>query len=203
VKRSIVGDEQALNFLRRLGLSEPDVFDDIVERVLPKYSNGDMPFISEPEHATDIIKILRALTSDSEAGKKKVIKKAKQMPFLRADDPAGKVEFKKPCDVYQESTALRLYFSASTDVWFLAEPLLASSADRSILEDLGIATLPRRILFPDGLPYGVRRYSTREETIENYCLHGLEAFLDSMQDAQSFEAKVKAALILWGYLKEH
>lgn len=40
VKQSIAGDEQAGNFLNRLGLSEPDVFDDIVEKVLPKYSKG-------------------------------------------------------------------------------------------------------------------------------------------------------------------
>jgi hypothetical protein len=83
VKRLIASDEQAGNFLKRLGLSEPDVFDDIVERVLPKYSKSDVSSVSETEHAADILKILRALTSDSEVGKKRVIQKAKQHLFSR------------------------------------------------------------------------------------------------------------------------
>jgi len=202
VKRAIASDEQAGNFLKRLGLSEPDVFDDIVERVLPKYSKSDLSSVSETEHAADILKILRALNSDSEAGKKRVIQKAKQTPFLKAVNPIGDMAYKKPRDVYQENPTLRLYFAASIDVWFLSEQPLAS-ADPCILIDLGIATLPRRILFSDGLPPGVSEYSTRAETIENYNLHGLDDFLESLEAVQSFEDKAKAVLILWGYLKEH
>jgi len=202
VKRLIASDEQAGNFLKRLGLSEPDVFDDIVERVLPKYSKSDVSSVSETEHAADILKILRALTSDSEAGKKRVIQKAKQTPFLKAADPVGNLAYKRPLDVYQESPTLRLYFSGSTDAWFLSEEPLVSAAP-AILIDLGIATLPRRILFSDGLPPGVSEYSTRAETIENYNLHGLNDFLESLEAVQGFDDKAKAALILWGYLKEH
>ena len=202
VKRAIASDKQAENFLKRLGLSEPDVFDDIVERVLPKYSKNDLSSISETEHAADILKILRALTSDSEAGKKRVIQQAKQTPFLKAVDPVGNLSYKRPLDVYQESPNLRLYFSGSTDAWFLSEQSLASVSP-GILSDLGIATLPRRILFSDGLPPGVNEYSTRAETIENYNLHGLDDFLQSLEAVQGFEDKATAALILWGYLKEH
>lgn len=203
VKRTIAGDEQAGNFLKRLGLSEPDVFDDIVERVLPKYLKEDFSLISETEHTADILKILRALTSDSEAGKKKVIGKAKQTPFLRAVDPASKFAFKKPCDIYHDSPDLSLYFSSSADVWFLSEKALASATDSRVLSELGVAILPRRILFSDGLPPGVREYSTRGETVENYELHGLVDFLDSLESAQDFEDRTKSALLLWGYLKEH
>jgi len=202
VKRAIASDEQAGNFLNRLGLLEPDVFDDIVERVLPKYSKSDLSLISESEHEADIRKILRALTSDSEVGKKRVIEKAKQTPFLKAVDPVGNLAYKRPLDVYQESPNLRLYFSGSTDAWFLSEQSMASVSP-GILSDLGIATLPRRILFSDGLPPGVSEYSTRAETIENYNLHGLDDFLQSLEAVQGFEDKAKAALILWGYLKEH
>jgi len=53
------------------------------------------------------------------------------------------------------------------------------------------------------LPSGVREYSTRAETIENYYLHGLDDFLESFESLQSFEDKAKVALVLWGYLKEH
>ena len=203
VKRSIVSDEQAGNFLKRLGLSEPDVFDDIVERVLPKYLTGDFSLISETEHTADILKIIRALTSDSEVGKKKVIRKAKHTPFLKVVDPFGNLAFKKPCDIYQESPDLRLYFAGSTDVWYLSEKALSSATDSSVLSDLGIATLPRRILFSDDLPPGVREYSTRDETVENYELHGHDDFLDYLESEQDSGERTRATLVLWGYLKEH
>ena len=63
VKRQIVENEQAADFLKRLGLSEPDVFDDIVDRVLPKYARTPAIPISSEEHAADIQKIFRALAS--------------------------------------------------------------------------------------------------------------------------------------------
>ena len=203
VKRSIADNEQVRIFLKRLGLSEPDVFDDIVERVLPKYANVGVSSVSQHEHAADIHKILRALSSDSEAGKKKVIRAARQTPFLRAIDLGGTVAFRKPCDVYRESADLRLYFSASTNVWFLAEEPLAPTTDTSVWSELGVAHLPRRILFSDGLPAGAREYSTRGETIENYDLHGLDTFLQSLEDAEGFEDQKRGGFVLWGYLKEH
>ena len=100
VKREIVDDEQVAEFLRRLGLSEPDVFDDIVERVLPKYNRQDVSSITPRERAMDIQKILRAMASDSEAGKKKVLQAAKNTPFLKAVDYNGNSSFKKPDDIY-------------------------------------------------------------------------------------------------------
>ena len=83
VKRSIANDGKVKDFLKRLGLSEPDVFDDIVRRILPKYTSPDVSSISQNEHAADIKKILRALRADSEAGKRKVMQATRQTPFLK------------------------------------------------------------------------------------------------------------------------
>ena len=71
VKETIAGDEHAAAFLKRLGLDEPDFFDDINHRILPKYTDGSVS-VSPDEHAADIQKIFRALASDLEGGKKKV-----------------------------------------------------------------------------------------------------------------------------------
>ncbi len=207
VKRSIAGDEQAGNFLKRLGLSEPDVFDDIVERVLPKYSKSDLSSISETEHAADILKILRALASDSEAGKKRVIQKAKQTPFLKAVDRGGNVAFKKPCDVYLESQDLRLYFSGSTDVWFLSEETLASTTDPSILSELGIARKPRFRRIQVALTLEERSRlrgnmgHTRDIETIDYDIDGLDSFLSRVpRDSPQL---IQYALIIWGLLLEH
>lgn len=207
VKRLIAGDEQAGNFLKRLGLSEPNVFDDIVERVLPKYSKRDQSSISETEHATDISKILRALASDSEAGKKKVIHKAKETPFLKAIDLAGNRAFKKPCDVYLESPDLRRYFSGSIDVWFLSEEILTSATDIRVLAELGIARRPRFRKMQVDLPCeeksrlrGNQGHTRDIETID-YDLDGLDSFLSKVP--QENDELIKYALIIWRFLLEH
>lgn len=207
VKRSIASDEQAGNFLKRLGLSEPDVFDDIVERVLPKYSNSDLSSISETEHAADILKILRALTSDSETGKKRVIQKAKQTPFLRAIDRVGNWAFKKPGDVYQERPDLRLYFSGSNDVWFLSEETLASTTDTSVVSELGISRKPRFRRMQVDLSWEERsrlrgnQGHTRDIETIDYDIDGLNSFLSRVpQDSQQL---IRHSLIIWGFLLEH
>lgn len=207
VKRSIASDEQAGNFLKRLGLSEPDLFDDIVERVLPKYSKGDVSLISDAEHAADILKILRALTSDSEAGKKNVIKAARQTPFLRAVDPVGNTAFKKPDDVYQESPDLRLYFSGSNDVWFLSEETLASTTDTSVVSELGISRKPRFRKMQVDLSWEERsrlrgnQGHTRDIETIDYDIDGLDSFLSRVpQDSQQL---IRYSLIVWGLLLEH
>ena len=207
VKPSIVNDEQARNFLNRLGLSEPDVFDDIIERVLPKYSTKDVSSISPQEHGTDIQKILRALTSDSDGGKKRVLQSAKQTPFLKAVDPAGNLTFQKPCNIYQDSPDLRLYFSCSTDVWFLSEETMASTTYTFILSELGVARKPRFRKKLVDLPWE-EKYRlqgnlghTRDIEIMDYDMDGLDSFLSrSPQDSLQL---IRHSLIFWGFLLEY
>ena len=203
VKREIVDNEQASEFLRRLGLSEPDVFDDIVERVLPKYSRQDVSSITPREHAMDIQKILRAMASDSEAGKKKVLRAAKNAPFLRAVDRRGKVAFHKPGDIYVKDEDLQLYFSKATDVWFLDETSVDLPPDAEAWANLGVALRPRRVPFSGGLPSNEREYSTRQESIENYDLDGLDEFLEHLDETLDIERRRKLSLVLWNYLREH
>lgn len=205
VKRSILNDDQAREFLgkKRLGLTEPDVFDDIVQRVLPKYSRTDISVISIDEHANDIQKILRAITSDSETGKKKVLQAARETPFLKAIDSHSAISFRKAEDVYMNSEDIRLYFSDFADVWFLDEQPPPSSTYSDVWRDLGVAHIPRRILFSGGLPPEEREYSTRGHTIDNYDLHGLDHFLNNLVMSKDFEQQKKLSLMLWQFLKEH
>jgi hypothetical protein len=61
IKRIFVENEQSIDFLKRLGLSEPDIFDDIVKNVLPKYEDVEALSISEQDHVSDIKRILSTL----------------------------------------------------------------------------------------------------------------------------------------------
>jgi len=203
VSRSIVTDEQALIFLKQLGLSEPDVFDDIVERVLPKYSKTDGDSVPDIEHQADIQKIIHAMGSDSEAGKRKVIQTARRTPFLKATNPTGDTVFKRPTDIYLNTAELRRYFSGVQEVWFLHDEYSSSDIDIDVWQDLGVSRLPRKLSTSEGLPHGEREHSTRSETIENYDLDGLEQFLEAIQDITDFEEQKCSAYVLWEFLQDY
>lgn len=203
VKREIADNKQASEFLKRLGLTEPNEFVEIVERVLPKYTQQDVSSITPREHAMDIQKILRAMASDSESGKAKVLEVAKKTPFLRAVDSSGRSSFKKPGDIYVKDEDLQLYFSKATDVWFLDETLINPESDAEALANLGVALRPRRVPFSGGLPWCESEHSTKEESIENYHLDGLDKFLEHLDETLDIERRRKLSLVLWNYLREH
>lgn len=203
VSRSIVTDEQARTFLKRLGLSEPDVFDDIVERVLPKYTKTDGDSVSDTEHQADIHKIVRAMGSDSEVGKRKVIQAAMRTQFLKATNPSGDTVFKKPADIYLNTAELRRYFSYAQEAWFLNDEYTLSDIGTGVWHDLGVSSLPRKLPTSAGLPYGVREHSTRTETIDNYDLDGLEQFLKAIKEVTDFEEQKSSASVLWKILRDY
>ena len=178
VKRAIASNEEARVFLERLGLSEPDVFDDIIMKVLPKYTRPDASEIPDHVHADDIRKILRALASDSESGKKKVKQAARNTACLNAVDHNGRTSFQKPSNVYLPTEKLKDYFGENSGVWFLNE-----LEGKEEWRELGVENKPRfrkinalltsqekrNLRYPHGHTYDI-------ETTD-YILDGLDHFL--------------------------
>jgi len=202
VKREIAYNEQALEFLNLLGLSKPDIFDDIVERVLPKYIRQDVSSITPREHATDIQKILRAMTSDSEAGKKKVLRAAKNEPFLKAVDQNGNSSFKRPDELYFPNEKLKIFFSGCDDIWFLDE-----TTGEKVWKTLGVENKPRfkRISIELDLKEknklrGKQGHTRDIETID-YKLEGLENFFEKYESGG--DKLADHSLILWNFLLDH
>ncbi len=202
VKHAIASDGKARDFLERLGLSEPDVFDDIVIKVLPKYSRPDASEIPNHVHADDIRKILRASSSDSESGKKKVKQATRCTAFLRTVNQTGRVSFQKPSNVYFRTEELTDYFGENADVWFLNE--LEGEEE---WRELGVEDKPRFKKTPAFLtlqeqcnlrwPHG----HTRDIERTDYVLDGLEDFLSRLsEEKKQFE---KFSLILWNFLLLH
>ncbi|MFA4907694.1 MAG: hypothetical protein WC602_05480 [archaeon] len=202
VKRSIASKEKVKDFLKRLGLSEPDLFDDIVRRVLPKYMRPDTSSISPNEHKAYIQTILRALRSDSESGKLKVIRAAKQTPFIKAVDQNGNIAFKKPFEIYFPTQEITDYFFGSTDVWFLNE-----TESEEEWRVIGVENKPRfmkiQIALPGDEKYKLRGYQrhTRDTETTDYKLDGIENFLLRFSDEKKPFGKY--SLILWNFLLEH
>ena len=203
VKREIACNEPAKIFLGRLGLSEPDIFDDIILKVLPKYTGPDASEIPNHVHADDIRKILRALASDSASGKEKVKQAAKCTKFLRAVDQNGRTSFQKPSDMYFPTEKLKDYFGENAAVWFLDEP-----EGHEEWGELGVEDKPRFKKIGGSLtweeksslrgPYGGRTCDIEES---DYALDGLKNFLSRLlKEKEQFE---RFALILWNFLLLH
>lgn len=191
VKRLIADNEQAYAFLERLGLSEPDIFDDIVERVLPKYTESNENSVSDAENQADIRKIVRAMHLDSESGKTKVIVSASQAPFLKAINPAGEISFRKPNEIYLDTQELRRYFSNYTAVWFLHDENLLSEDEITILRAFGVSSLPRVIRLV---------YEGYDDLNINNDLDGLKQALEKLSCLSSFEEKRTLSVLIWRIL---
>ena len=86
VKREIVEQDEALQFLKNLGLKEPSTVTEVFEKVLPKYHPDaiDAQPLSADEHARDIEKVFRALKTDSQHDKDLLVGQLKRTCFLRA-----------------------------------------------------------------------------------------------------------------------
>ena len=85
VKQSVCQYEGALEFLKALGLREPDPVDDVTENLLPKYALEDVE-VSACEYQDDIERILNAYETDSTSRKKRLVSALKNVRFLIAVD---------------------------------------------------------------------------------------------------------------------
>lgn len=122
VKKEIAADEQALEFLKHLGLSEPDIVDEVIGKTLPKYRGLESREIDDQEHEGDIRKIFLALGTDSESKVRRLIKSLSNTPFLFAQNvKTGRIALQTPPSVYMRSPELEIYFEDNPSVWFLDE----------------------------------------------------------------------------------
>ncbi|MEH1800482.1 MAG: hypothetical protein V7L13_15215 [Nostoc sp.] len=152
VKREIVENKlvgrNSLMFLIQLGLSEPDVVAEVMEKIIPKYQKSNVHQIDKGEHEHDIDKILRALKSVFASGnksktdivtkKEQLVTKLKETPFLRAINAGeGRQAYKHPRDIYFWSSDLELYFKGNPSAWFLNDT--CNEQDHYYLEIIGVS----------------------------------------------------------------
>ena len=206
VKRKLADSEQARKFLKDVvGIPKPDIVEEVIERILPKYGQEDRETISEDEHRSDISKILSALKTDSQSKKERIVKALRKTPFLQAESSSsGEVAHKKPGDVYFRSQDLETYFHGNSDSWFLNE-----GEDEKEWLNLGVEDKPRYLTFAIELPWDIKNRlrnnsrCTREINIVDYSLDGLEHFLNNIIDENEPQLKIKYARILWDFLLKH
>jgi len=135
VKKSILKNEAALKFLNNLGLCEPDLVDEILKFVLPRYTK-EIIDVSEDVHLNDIKKIKNALETATGTKKERLLKQLLETPFLRAFNPGNAQRaYRKPVELYIDDEGLRTYFDGNPDVWFYD---IIYVRFKKLLEDLGV-----------------------------------------------------------------
>ncbi len=202
----ICEDKEAYRFLTdKLRLSEPDIVDEIINFILPRYDlqNGE-DCVPEKDHYSDIKTIINAMESVSGNKREKIIQKARGIKFLRAINQSGENLYKEPTKIYLRTTELESYFSDSEEeVWFLQDYNFPDEIGHDVWLDLGVAKLPRRLEIHSAKPRQEDKVCrAKDEKVSDFELDGLGSFLNSIED-NDFEQQKESACLLWGILRDH
>jgi hypothetical protein len=118
VRKVIANNESAKTFLTELGLTEYDIVEEVVERILPRYHNTPKK-ISIHAHKRHINKIKRAMSTKNQQKQYKLVELLRNSPFVRAINATTKdTEYKKPYDTYFPTKELLLFFDGHNEAFF-------------------------------------------------------------------------------------
>jgi len=122
VRRAIAADPAARRFLDVLNLTEPDVVDEVLELVLPRYEELEVDSLDPAEHAADLDVIMRALDEAPAVRRDLLLDWLRDTAFLIGENAAsGEQLLRQPTGLYQRSRELELYFDENPAAWFAAD----------------------------------------------------------------------------------
>ena len=121
VRREVCSSGPALEFLKWLGLSEPDRVDDLIRNVIPKYR--DQPSVRMREYGHDLRSMIAAHRDASQEQRRRLTEALRGCAFVRAADAAtGELSFVRPDMAYLGSQRLRELFEGVPSVLLTASP---------------------------------------------------------------------------------
>jgi len=205
VKEIVTENKEALEFLKSLGLGEPDLFAEIREFVIPKYKSGKLN-IGDDEYFEDFQKLLSALKGQNSAKRQELLSNMQDSWIIQTFNSATKQKkFVKPKEAYLNIPELRSYFEGYESTYFVSEELQTKFDKQeldNLLKELNVAHEPKRVGFrPDlvsnpELENEMRNQSNGRasyQDVTDYSLDGLDHFFSK---PMSFEQSI----ILWNIL---
>ena len=210
VRKEVCQNEEVRGFLERIGVSEPDLIDDIIIHVLPKYTSEGHPV--DNEYFSDLQRILDAYDTDSINRREKLVKNLRKTPFVAAVDAASNdIVFAQPKDVYIASQRLSALFEGVNGVLLISEvqPLKTEKC-RNLLVAAGAARYLQPIKFKNPNRFSKEEAqemrkragwarNTWDEKFSDRKIRGLDQLLDLMPRLDISKAQHKASL-LWDAL---
>jgi len=136
VSRRISDDDQAREFLLNLGIKEPDLVDEVILNILPKYKHVNLSLITQDENLSDVNTILKAFRTVSKDKRDKLIQHMQDARLIYAENQkTHKKDYCSIDQVYFLDDDLKEYFSGNKLAWELDYRYLAQ---KTALLELGV-----------------------------------------------------------------
>jgi len=194
VKRILTKDENALKFLKELGLTEPDLFAEIREFILPKYQ-ADNP-VKDEGYFEDFKKLLTAYENITSGKKSEFIQQLSNTSFIDSvNNTTGAHILLEPSKIYLGDLDLKEYFNSIDSVYFVSGELYEEFDKDKLkvfLKELGVEDKPRRIEIEANLSWEeksrLRNNSgcSYEIGLIDYEYEGLDNFLNHITNEKSY-----------------
>lgn len=207
VKEAICKNRAASEFLSQLGLTEPDLVDDVIRNVLPKYS-AEQKQIADHDYSSDISRLLMASKTDSKGQREKLIAALRESHFVMAMDTGdGTKRCATPTEVYIVSQRLKELFQCVPGVLLADDSYtcLRGEGIRQLLEGCGASQYLQPVEVGSVFTWQQKEEmrtragaanSSGGERIQDFTLRGLDQLLKTIPTLPSEEASKKTWL-LW------
>jgi hypothetical protein len=122
VRRTIADSPVARPFLTALDLATPEVTDEAVQLVLPKYDQLTYASLDAAQHDADLDVLMRALDEAPAGRRQDLLERLRRTAFLVGENAAtGEQRLLPPPRLYQRSKDLGTYFDGNPDAWFAGD----------------------------------------------------------------------------------
>lgn len=216
VSRKVCASEEPLDFLRSLGLNEPDLVDGVIENLLPKYAAGNAS-VGIEYYELDVERILDVYRStDSSTQRERLRRELSNTPWVMSTDAGhGRRSLIKPVEALLPIDSLKDLFSGVSGIRFVDDEIAGFQRDdaRVLLTDCGASSNLRAVRFrndsrfdDDELAnmrrdaYGEIRISS-EDIPKDWNLVGLTEVLAALEQLAPQHQKRKSST-LWNLLRD-
>ena len=206
VHNNVCQSDKAIDFLKFIGIREPDLVDDIIENVLPRYRSTHLE-VSNSKYQSDIKRILDAYKTDSREQRDRLLSELRKARFLAATDSNGATQFVQPTQAYQATDALKNLFADVPGVLFVDNSMdyLRGERIRDLLRSVGTPEYLARIRIEPSLTYTDKlklrnnEHYTSERSVDDFSIRGLDNLFATLPTLPLDKA-INRAKLLWDAL---
>ncbi|MFV0283714.1 MAG: sacsin N-terminal ATP-binding-like domain-containing protein [Castellaniella sp.] len=212
MRRAVCATSEVRLFLISLGITEPDLVDDVVWNLLPKYQQQEVD-VGNEAYAADIERIRAAFNTDSTAQKEKLRSALRDTTFVMAVDTGdGKGYIDKPGEIYIAADRLQQLFAGVPDILIVDNEYDCLRGED--IRDLLVSCGASRYLIPQATPSGLgdseKAQIRREAGLEraswqnepkDFTLRGLAQLLEFLPTLKPEEAAARVK-VLWEALAD-
>lgn len=213
VRRTVCDSKESLDFLKSLGLREPDLVDDVEVNILPSYL-ADHVSVDASRYERDVQRIIDTYKAVDGDRRGKLVDALRRSKFVCAIDAGnGETTFAKPSETYTPTDTLQSLFDGLTGVLFVdrSVAVLQSEDAAKLLAACGVGDHIRVLTSEKGVDPNDPRWvavrknagwpkSNRYNKVRDRQLDRLGDLLTSLSSADA-QRRQAVARLLWDELR--